>query len=89
MKLYKTQQGPVIEDRHEFYLLPETDWDVLLNRGDLELVLTSLSRRGQRLTKFDPLVQALPPISKQEVWAAGVTYFRSRTARMDESKDAG
>lgn len=79
----------MIEDRLEFYLLPETDWDVLLNRGDLELVLTSLSRRGQRLTKFDPLTQAQPPISKQEVWAAGVTYFRSRTARMDESKDAG
>ena len=25
----------------------------------------------------------------QEVWAAGVTYYRSRTARMEESKDAG
>lgn len=89
MKLYKTQQGPVIEDRNEFYLLPETDWDVLLNRSDLELVLTSLSRRGQRMTKFDPLTQAQAPIASQEVWAAGVTYFRSRTARMDESKDAG
>jgi 2-dehydro-3-deoxy-D-arabinonate dehydratase len=30
-----------------------------------------------------------PPIGTQEVWAAGVTYFRSRTARMEESKDAG
>lgn len=28
-------------------------------------------------------------IGSQEVWAAGVTYFRSRTARMAESKDAG
>ncbi len=89
MKLYKTQQGPVIEDRGEFYLLPETDWDVLLNRGDLELVLTSLSRRGHRLPKFDPLTQAQAPIASQEVWAAGVTYYRSRTARMDESKSAG
>jgi 2-dehydro-3-deoxy-D-arabinonate dehydratase len=33
--------------------------------------------------------QALPPIGSQEVWAAGVTYLRSRDARMDESKDAG
>lgn len=89
MKLYKTQQGPVIEDRGEFYLLPETDWDVLLNRSDLELVLTSLSRRGHRLPKFDPLTQAQAPISRQEVWAAGVTYYRSRTARMDEAKAAG
>ena len=31
----------------------------------------------------------LPPIDDQDVWAAGVTYFRSRTARMEESKDAG
>jgi 2-dehydro-3-deoxy-D-arabinonate dehydratase len=31
----------------------------------------------------------LAPIVSQEVWAAGVTYFRSRTARMEESKDAG
>ena len=29
------------------------------------------------------------PIGTQEVWAAGVTYLRSRTARMAESKDAG
>jgi len=36
-------------------------------------------------------VPSLPsaPIQSQEVWAAGVTYFRSRTARMAESKDAG
>ena len=31
----------------------------------------------------------LAPIGTQEVWAAGVTYLRSRTARMEESKDAG
>ena len=30
-----------------------------------------------------------PPVQSQEVWAAGVTYFRSRVARMDESKDSG
>ncbi len=33
--------------------------------------------------------QALAPIGSQEIWAAGVTYLRSRTARMEESKDAG
>jgi len=30
----------------------------------------------------------LAPIDGQEVWAAGVTYYRSRGARMEESKDA-
>jgi 2-dehydro-3-deoxy-D-arabinonate dehydratase len=36
-----------------------------------------------------PEPRVLPPIGTQEVWAAGVTYFRSRTARMEESKAAG
>ena len=31
----------------------------------------------------------LPPIGSQEVWAAGVTYQRSRTARMKESSAGG
>jgi hypothetical protein len=35
------------------------------------------------------VAQILAPIGSQEVWAAGVTYFRSRSARMAESKDAG
>lgn len=30
-----------------------------------------------------------PPIESQEVWASGVTYFRSREARMEESESAG
>jgi 2-dehydro-3-deoxy-D-arabinonate dehydratase len=33
-------------------------------------------------------VKLLPPIEQQEVWAAGVTYLRSKTARMEESKSA-
>ena len=31
----------------------------------------------------------LAPIAQQEVWAAGVTYFRSRSARMEESEQSG
>jgi 2-dehydro-3-deoxy-D-arabinonate dehydratase len=31
----------------------------------------------------------LAPIGTQEVWAAGVTYLRSRTARMEESATSG
>jgi 2-dehydro-3-deoxy-D-arabinonate dehydratase len=34
-------------------------------------------------------VALLPPIDRQEVWAAGVTYQRSQVARREESKDAG
>jgi 2-dehydro-3-deoxy-D-arabinonate dehydratase len=35
-----------------------------------------------------PVDDLLAPIENQEVWAAGVTYFRSRTARMEESRVA-
>lgn len=89
MKLYKTKSGPVLEERGEYFQLPEADWDVLLNRDDHELVLTSMTRRATRLPNFAINGEVLAPIGNQEVWAAGVTYFRSRTARMEESKDAG
>ena len=34
-------------------------------------------------------MELLPPIGNQEIWAAGVTYMRSKQARMEESKDGG
>ncbi|MCI0664433.1 MAG: fumarylacetoacetate hydrolase family protein, partial [Acidobacteria bacterium] len=89
MRLYKTRHGAVLEDHGVFYQLPETDWDVLINRDDHELVFTSMSRRATRLHHFTADENVLPPIGNQEVWAAGVTYYRSRTARMEESKTAG
>ncbi len=41
------------------------------------------SRGGESLALSD--AQVLAPIDEQEVWAAGVTYRRSRDARMEES----
>jgi 2-dehydro-3-deoxy-D-arabinonate dehydratase len=37
---------------------------------------------------LDP-ASLLAPVSSQEIWASGVTYYRSRDARMEESKAAG
>lgn len=37
---------------------------------------------------IDDATRFLPPIDDQEVWAAGVTYKRSQTARMEESEAA-
>jgi 2-dehydro-3-deoxy-D-arabinonate dehydratase len=34
-------------------------------------------------------LRPLAPLDAQEVWAAGVTYLRSKTARMEEAKTAG
>lgn len=38
--------------------------------------------------QIDDSIRWLPPIDNQEVWAAGVTYKRSQTARMEESEAA-
>ncbi len=46
--------------------------------------LSELGRRAlPRLPRAE--VQLLPPVERQEVWAAGVTYLRSKSARMEES----
>jgi 2-dehydro-3-deoxy-D-arabinonate dehydratase len=57
---------------------------LLLEEADLMVRLSNLASR--RLPRF-PLtaVQLLAPVERQEVWAAGVTYLRSKTARMEES----
>jgi 2-dehydro-3-deoxy-D-arabinonate dehydratase len=87
MKLYKTMNGPVVEDSGIFYSVPD-DWDRLLNRDDLEAALIGLMRPSNALGTFDSKT-ALAPIGNQEVWAAGVTYYRSRAARIEESKASG
>jgi 2-dehydro-3-deoxy-D-arabinonate dehydratase len=44
--------------------------------------------QGEPVRQFDPTAILAPAVS-QEVWAAGVTYYRSRDARIEESKEAG
>jgi 2-dehydro-3-deoxy-D-arabinonate dehydratase len=34
-------------------------------------------------------IEFAPPVDRQEVWASGVTYLRSKVARMGESEDGG
>jgi 2-dehydro-3-deoxy-D-arabinonate dehydratase len=65
------------------------DWDGMLSRPDLFARLLEILPRLKPCS-WDPSNQPLlPPIGTQEVWAAGVTYFRSRTARIEESKSSG
>jgi 2-dehydro-3-deoxy-D-arabinonate dehydratase len=92
MKLYKTKKGNLLEHQNKFWLLEQT-WDELINRDNLHGHLAKSIRAGGELTApeaADLLEQDLmAPIGSQEVWAAGVTYLRSRDARMEESKDSG
>lgn len=91
MKLYKTSTGIIAEENGSCYRLPETNWDTLINRDDLfsflQISLSSLQPSGDEKWLLQQQVAA--PIGTQEVWAAGVTYLKSKTARMEESKESG
>jgi 2-dehydro-3-deoxy-D-arabinonate dehydratase len=92
MKLYKLSEGIVLQHNSAHFLL-KYDWDALINRDDLYQHLNELTPGLPVLT--DEIARThisdslLPPIGKQEVWAAGVTYLRSRQARMEESAGSG
>ncbi|XZE21732.1 fumarylacetoacetate hydrolase family protein [Pirellulaceae bacterium SH449] len=58
----------------------------LLSHPELETLAATLPAVGEPLSVDDCCW--LPPIDHQEVWAAGVTYKRSQTARMEESEAA-
>ena len=56
----------------------------LLEKADPAAELKQLA--GQKLPQVHLAdVRVLPPVERQEVWAVGVTYLRSKKARMEES----
>lgn len=89
MKLYRIAQGPVVEVDGNAYLLEGQSWDELIAAANLTQTLTHLIDGMAPSTQAIADARLLAPIGSQEVWAAGVTYYRSRNARMEESKQAG
>ncbi len=88
MKLFRTANGTYVEQDGSHYRLPGVTFDSLIVQDDLEAHLDSLVKRAERAAEAD-ISEPQAPIGSQEVWAAGITYFRSRSARMEESKTAG
>ena len=86
MKLYRGREHFVIEHQDQFYEIPASSWDEFVTQQN---IFRGLNGRIQGARRIGHLPDLLPPIGSQEVWAAGVTYFRSRDARMEESKSAG
>jgi len=92
MKLYRCRQGVVAEHAGCVYRLNASSWDELVAREDLHDYLQRMIREtkpAEAGVSDDVSDDVPPPIGSQEVWAAGVTYYRSRNARMEESKGAG
>ena len=88
MWIYRTATTVIISDGSRVAELGDVDWDELLHRPGLRawLVEQMPGLRAVDAVKDDNL---LAPVGGQEVWCAGVTYYRSRAARMEESADGG
>src|SRR5450631_1357247 len=87
MRLFRTANGAYVEQDGRYYPIDSDDWDKLICDSNLQQRLLESIR--QNTPEILDLAVVLAPVVSQEVWAAGVTYYRSRDARMEESKDAG
>jgi 2-dehydro-3-deoxy-D-arabinonate dehydratase len=92
MHLYRSSSGNILVHNNSAFLI-DKEWDEILGADDLHADLLRLASTAEKIDNnaFEEATNntLLPPIGKQEVWAAGVTYLRSRDARMDESKESG
>jgi 2-dehydro-3-deoxy-D-arabinonate dehydratase len=90
MKIYKTTKGILIEHEGHFYST-NSEWDRFINNDQIYADTLKLIQQLAPVSDFAELMKKdlLAPIGTQEIWATGVTYMRSKSARMEESKDAG
>lgn len=84
--LYRSADDLFAQRGEDCFRLPVQELDLLFTEADPARWVHDHLGRAEPVTRPAEL---LAPIGSQEVWAAGVTYLRSRDARIDESKDAG
>lgn len=89
--IYRGARDFIIEARGEQFRTSAFSLDALFRSADPEETLRELLKTLPKSEQLlDLAAQAWePPVESQEIWAAGVTYFRSREARMEEAEDAG
>jgi 2-dehydro-3-deoxy-D-arabinonate dehydratase len=90
MKVYRTKNGIVIEQEENLYL-SDAEWNYFINRKNLYDRIQEEIKTKQGDASLSAAIEnsLLPPIESQEIWASGVTYMRSKEARMEEAKQAG
>ncbi|HKG67872.1 MAG TPA: fumarylacetoacetate hydrolase family protein, partial [Segetibacter sp.] len=91
MKLYKIKQGIVIEKDGEFYPVIGQSWDDFINDDQLYEKMEKQTQNASPDPKGNDLLknELVAPIESQEIWASGVTYYRSKEGRQEESKESG
>ena len=88
MRLVHAVDSILVQHDDHWFRLAERAWDRVVDRDDLASWLRDAIGRSAACEAPD-MSRLRPPLGSQEVWAAGVTYYRSRTARMEEAKSAG
>lgn len=90
MILFRTNAGAVVAERDRLFAV-DADWHELVNDDALHDRLAAHCRSATPDAALASAVaRPLAPIGeRQELWAAGVTWYQSRTARMEESEGAG
>ena len=87
-QIYVDDGGPLVVRGGEGFRLKNFRIDDLFSAADPLDWLESRLLGGA--AEFDPENATWrAPLGSQEVWAAGVTYKRSRSARMEESEESG
>ncbi len=89
MQIYKTPEGAIIQQKDKYYIKKMDNWDAFLNRKNLHQALLKEVQNMESIFRESLPKTLQPPMGTQEIWASGVTYMRSREARMEESKKAG
>lgn len=89
IRVFATTQGVVLE-RDGVFRKPGSSFslDGLFTASD-PVALATTAHDGATPCPPPAASELQAPIQSQEVWASGVTYLRSMTARMEESRDAG
>lgn len=90
MKLYKTTVGIIIQKENTFYQVNE-NWDSFVNDDDLFDKMEKIVQKNDPVRNGQELIDTglEASIGSQELWACGVTYFRSKQGRQEESKKTG
>jgi 2-dehydro-3-deoxy-D-arabinonate dehydratase len=91
MRIFNTAKGVLLEHEDRWALHADADWDELINRDGLHAALLQLHAQLPAIPAPAslPNLSVLAPMQGQELWAAGVTYLRSKVERQEESKGAG
>jgi 2-dehydro-3-deoxy-D-arabinonate dehydratase len=90
MKVYKTANGVMIENEAGIFEANIENWDDFINDDNLYEKIKILLSSEDIVKKYSiDENEILAPIGKQELWACGVTYLRSKVGRQEESLVAG